>query len=228
LIPKKLHYCWFGGGPKSELMQSCMRTWQEVLPDFEIKEWNESNSPLESDYARRACAEGAWAFLADYVRLHALYMEGGVYLDVDVEVIHSLAPLLDNRCFLGFQLREENTDWVGVSVIGSVSGHPFLKKWMERTLAAFGETGRFTRAPLLVTAVLKEMGLSRYGPQSVEDVTLYPIESFYPYSWFEPFRPEVVTPDTYCVHRWAGSWLEPPPLPVQILLFLRNLFPPPR
>jgi hypothetical protein len=226
LIPKTIHYCWFGGGPKSELIQKCMNSWQQALPDYAIKEWNEHNSPLDSDYARRACSEKAWAFLADIVRLHALYTEGGIYLDTDVKVLKEMDPLLGDSLFLGFQLKQENIDWVGTSIIGSISGHPFLKIWMDRTLKCFVDKGGFNRGPMLITSILKEMGLNHYGLQQVGGVKLYPIEHFYPYSWFERLSQDAVKEETFCIHHWAGSWVEPPPLLAQILMFLRNLFPP--
>src|SRR5262245_5546466 len=73
MIPKTIHYCWLGGGVKSDLIKRCMETWLEVMPDYEFREWNESNTPLDSGFARKALARQAWGFLSDYVRAHALY-----------------------------------------------------------------------------------------------------------------------------------------------------------
>jgi mannosyltransferase OCH1-like enzyme len=208
MIPKKIHYCWFGNNPKDDLIKRCMTSWQSVMPDYKIKKWDETNSPLHTSYAKKAYAEELWAYLADYVRLYCLYTEGGIYLDTDVEVLKRFDPLLENRCFAGFQLREENCDWVNNAVLGSVAGHYFLERCMELTLSLFEEHNGFHISPTITTMVLKQMGLREYGRQDIGDVKLLPVEYFYPYSWLEQYRPECITENTYSVHHWAGSWLK--------------------
>ncbi len=94
MIPKKIHYCWFGGKEKPEDVKRYIASWKKYCPDYEIKEWNESNFDIhENDYCREAYEAKKWAFLTDYVRLKALYEEGGFYMDTDVEVVKSLDPL---------------------------------------------------------------------------------------------------------------------------------------
>ena len=208
MIPKKVHYCWFGNNPKDDLIKRCMTSWQSLMPDYEIKKWDETNSPLHTSYAKKAYAEELWAYLADYVRLYCLYTEGGVYLDTDVEVLKRFDPLLGNRCFAGFQLREENCDWVNNAVLGSVAGHYFLERCMELTLSLFEEHNGFHISPTITTMVLKQMGLREYGMQEIGDVKLLPVEYFYPYSWLEQYRAECITENTYSIHHWAGSWLK--------------------
>ncbi len=104
MIPKIIHYCWFGNNPLSDLNKRCIDSWRRLLPDYTIKEWNEHNSPLDNDYCRAACERGLWSKVANYVRLHALSTEGGIYFDTDVEVFKNFDPLLGHRCFVGFQL----------------------------------------------------------------------------------------------------------------------------
>lgn len=190
------------------------------MPDYELKEWNETNSPLDNGYARAARERKLWSKLSNYVRLHALYTEGGVYLDTDVEALRSMTPLLRHECFLGFQVKEEQVDWVNNAILGAQAGHHFLRRAMELTVRLFEERGEFGRSPAVTTAVLKEMGLGAYGFQEVGGVSVYPTEYFYPYPWFGKFSPDCVTEETFCVHHWAGSWLEParprPPLPVRV------------
>ena len=181
------------------------------MPDYEVKEWNETNSPLDNSYTRAAYGQKHWAKLSNYVRLHALYAEGGIYLDTDVEVVRTLTPLLRHECFLGFQVEEENVDWVNNAVLGARPGHHFLRRGMELTVRLFEEEGEFYRSPAVMTAVLKGMGLSAYGLQEVGGVNVYPAEYFYPYPWFGEFTPGCVTENTFCVHRWAGSWMRPGP-----------------
>ena len=85
MIPKVIHYCWFGRGEKSELIKKCMASWSRVLPEYTLKEWNEDNFDIASvPFVKEAYEHRKWAFVSDYVRLHALYHDGGVYMDTDV------------------------------------------------------------------------------------------------------------------------------------------------
>ena len=186
-----------------------MASWRRVLPDYQVQEWNEANSPLEANsYTRAAYKQKLWSRLSNYVRLHALYREGGIYLDTDVEVVRSFTPLLAQSCFLGFQQEEEQLDWVNGAVLGAEAGHPFIKRCMELTVQRFDMEGEFYRGPTIITTVLKEMGLGAYGLQELDGVTICPAEYFYPYPWFGQFSPDCVKPSTYCVHYWAASWLK--------------------
>jgi mannosyltransferase OCH1-like enzyme len=178
------------------------------MPDYRIKEWNETNSPLDNAYSQRAYAKELWAKLSNHVRLHALYTEGGMYLDTDVEVIKSFAPLLHHKCFVGFQVEEEQVDWVNNAVLGAQPGHLFLKRCMELTQELFADTGEFYRSPRVTTTILKEMGLSEYGLQEIKEVTVYPAEYFCPYPWFGKFSPDCIKDNTYSIHYWEGSWLK--------------------
>lgn len=206
MIPKKVHYCWFGQARKSDLNKRCIESWRKVLPGYQIKEWNETNSPIDGAYARSAYARGLWSKLSNYIRLYALYEEGGIYLDTDVEVIKDFSPLLRDDCFVGFQQVEEEADWVNNAVLGARPGHPFLRRCLGLTVEAFGRRGEFLRSPTVTTAVLKEWGLRGYGLQEVHGVMVYPTEYFYPYPWYGEFSPECIREDTYCVHYWEGTW----------------------
>lgn len=90
-IPKKIHYCWFGKGEKPKIVKMCIESWREKLPEYEIKEWNEENFDISiNNYVKQAYEAKKYAFVSDYVRLYALYIEGGIYMDTDVEVLKSL------------------------------------------------------------------------------------------------------------------------------------------
>jgi hypothetical protein len=205
MIPRKIHYCWFGPASKNALNHRCLASWRGMLSDYEIKEWNEANSLLDVEYCRACHAKGLWSRLSNYVRMYSLYTEGGMYLDVDVEVIRSFDPLLSHKCFLGFQQQEEQVDWVNSAVMGAVPGHLFLKACMDRTVKTFAESGEFYRSPTIVTALLKEMGLAVYGLQEIGDVAVYPAEYFYPYPWYGRFSPDCVTGNTHCIHYWEAA-----------------------
>jgi mannosyltransferase OCH1-like enzyme len=208
MIPKVIHYCWFGGKRKSPLNIKCIDSWRKLLPSYSLKEWNETNSPLTVDYVKAAHAKGLWSRLSNYIRLHALYEEGGIYLDTDVEVLKDFSPLLHHECFVGFQQKEENSDWVNNAVLGARARHPFLKSCMSLTEEAFESRGEFQRAPTITTRILKERGLRQYGLQQVNGVWLYPAEYFYPFPWDGKFTPDCVTESTYCIHYWEGTWLK--------------------
>jgi mannosyltransferase OCH1-like enzyme len=208
MIPKTIHYCWFGPNAKSELNKKCLDSWHRILPNYKIKECNESNSPLDSPYCQASFASGQWSRLSNYVRLHAVYNEGGVYLDTDMEVVKSLVPLMMHKCFLGFQQVEEQIDWVNSAILGATPGHQFLKHCLKLTEDIFTGTGEFCRSPTVVTKVLKEMGLSDYKYQQIEDVTVYPVDYFYPYPWFGKFSTDCLTENTYCIHHWEGTWVK--------------------
>ncbi|HKQ99751.1 MAG TPA: glycosyltransferase, partial [Pyrinomonadaceae bacterium] len=200
MIPQIIHYCWFGGAPKSPLNMKCIDSWKNLMPNYQLKEWNETNTPLQTAYAREASARGLWSKLSNYIRLQALHKEGGIYLDTDVEVLKDFSPLLDDECFAGFQQKDENSDWVNNAILGARPGHPFLKSCMSLTDEALRETGEFLRSPVVTTSVLKRGGLRDYGLQQVDGVMLYPTEYFYPFPWQGKFTVDCIKEDTYCIH----------------------------
>lgn len=102
-IPRVIHYCWFGRGEKSELMQRCISSWKEHCPDYEIIEWNEDNFDVNfCPYAAKAYAEHRWGFMTDAARLMIIYQNGGIYLDTDVELIRPLDDLLDCEAWFAY------------------------------------------------------------------------------------------------------------------------------
>lgn len=155
MIPKVIHYCWFGGAPKSPFIKKCMQTWKNNLPDYEWKEWNENTFDVNSvPFVRDAYKAKKWAFVADYVRLYALYTEGGIYMDTDVKVLKSFDEFLQYNFFSAhekqpFFYEKENLSllkddmtlknpnimvegWAVFSAImGSVSGLPYIKECID-------------------------------------------------------------------------------------------------
>ncbi|TSO26738.1 glycosyltransferase [Lactobacillus sp. LL6] len=128
MIPKKIHYVWVGRNPKSPLIQECIKTWKEKLPDYEIIEWNEDNFNMhENCYIEEAYQAKKWAFVSDYIRAKAIFEEGGIYLDTDVRVIDKLDSLLDDRAFIGF----ENKDFLSAAIFGAEKGHQFMQDILD-------------------------------------------------------------------------------------------------
>src|SRR3989338_11031721 len=209
MIPKKIHYCWFGGGRKNRLMKKCMDTWKKYMPDYEVKEWNKQNAPMHIPYIQAAYKQKAWSRLTNYVRLHALFTEGGLYFDTDIEVVKSFNPLLDNDFFIGFQVEEERSHWFNNAVLGSVPGHNIIGEMKDYTVHIFETKNEFCMSPDVATTILKKHGLKKYGYQKIENMMLYPYEYFYPYPWWEVYNPSCVKENTYCIHHWEVSWASP-------------------
>ena len=106
MIPKTIHYCWFGHGEMSPMMKKCIRSWKKYCPDYEIIEWNEDNFAIDSTvWTKEAYDAKKYAFVADYVRLKVLYEYGGVYLDTDQELIKPIDIFMRHQCFMGFMER---------------------------------------------------------------------------------------------------------------------------
>ena len=103
-IPKVIHYCWFGNNPKPKVIQNCIESWKKNCPDYEIKEWNESNYDVnKTKYTQLAYESKKYAFLTDYVRLDVLYNEGGIYMDTDVKLIKPIDDLVEKGNFMSFE-----------------------------------------------------------------------------------------------------------------------------
>ena len=118
-IPKKIHYCWFGGNPLPKETVEYIKSWKKYCPDYEIIEWNESNFDINRNlYIKQAYEAKKYAFVSDYVRVFALYKYGGIYLDTDVEVFKDFNDLLDNESFWGF----EQENYIATSTIGAKKG----------------------------------------------------------------------------------------------------------
>jgi mannosyltransferase OCH1-like enzyme len=212
VIPKVIHYVWVGPKAIAADHERYISGWKALNPDYEIVRWDERNIDFSSPFVRDAYAVGAWNRVANYARANALYRQGGIYLDTDVELRKPLDDLRSNTCFLGFQQEEQEEDWVNNAVMGAVPGHWFMDRICRSLRTEFqgwrhvlSETG-----PALATRLLIEAGLAHYAdePQQVLDVTLYPARYFYPYGYDEQFSEACVTSETYGIHRWSKSWVK--------------------
>ncbi len=206
MIPKKIHYVWFGRGEMNTTLKNCMASWKEKLPDYELKGWNEDNSPMDYPFMKQLLRHKKYGLISDYLRIYALYHEGGIYLDTDVEVIKPLDQLLGDKCFIGFQQEEPSGNWVNCSVMGAEKGHPYLKDCLNE----FNRSQAKDLVPQvgagISTKVLKEYGLKEYGKQEIENVTIYQHEYFYPYHFTETLNSNHIKETTHCIHHWQISW----------------------
>lgn len=206
MIPKTIHYCWFGRGEKSDLINNCIESWKKHLPDYEIIEWNEDNFDVNiCKYTEQAYKARKWAFVADYARLYALYEFGGIYLDTDMMLYVSLNPFLDSTGFFGFESR----DFIAMSPIGAEKGndliHDMLMQYSNRSFVKEnGEYDTTTNVRYLKKIFLSH-GLKENGKkQTIMGFDIYPQYYFFPNTIGMLF--EKVPKNAITIHFSTGSW----------------------
>lgn len=206
MIPKKIHYCWFGGNPLPELAVKCIESWKKYCPDYEIIEWNEKNFDLSCNkYVKEAFECKKWAFITDYVRLYAMVNQGGIYMDTDVEVLKNLDIFLKNKAFSGF----EREDAIPTGIMASEKDFPLFKKLLadydgRAFIKENGEMDLTTNVTTITNICLNHGLILNNQKQTINDFTLYPKEIFCPKS-YETGKIEC-TENTYTIHHFAGSW----------------------
>lgn len=207
MIPKIIHYCWFGGGQLPELSKKCIESWKKYCPDYVIKEWNERNFDLNSSaYVKEAYKEKKWAFVSDYVRLYALINEGGVYMDTDVELLKPIDCFLYERAFLGF----EDLKAVSTGILGTEKNHPFfvmlLNGYNKRHFYLENRALDLTTNVVTITNKCVDAGLKLNNKkQRIEDVLIYPKDYFSPKSL--KTGEIALTENSYAIHHFNGSWI---------------------
>lgn len=207
MIPKKIHYCWFGRGKMPELAVKCIESWKKYLPEYEIKEWNEDNFYLDAyPYVREAYDNRKFAFVTDVVRLYALYHEGGIYMDTDVEVLKPLDDFLKYEAVSGF----ESDTQIPTGLMACREGHPLFKELLNEYegLHFIKQDGSldYTTNVLRITNTCMKYGLVLNNQlQTVGGFTLFPKDYFCPKSYVDGTI--YVTENTVTIHHFAGSWL---------------------
>ena len=186
MIPKIIHYCWFGGNPLPKLAQKCLDSWKKYFPDYEIKEWNEQNFDVEQNaYAKYCYEQKMWAYLSDYVRLAVVEREGGLYFDTDVEVVRFPQELLEAcHAYFGWETPEYLNTGLGFA---AEAHHPAVVAMlaMYDGLVVDGKyvCEKMQGCPQLNTLALVSFGLQRNGTrQSVCDALILPIEYLCPFN----------------------------------------------
>ncbi|MFA9187994.1 glycosyltransferase [Flavobacterium sp. FBOR7N2.3] len=196
MIPKIIHYCWFGKNPKSELIENCINSWKENLPDYKIIEWNEENFDVNSNvFTKEAYQKKKWAFVTDYVRAYSLYTVGGIYLDTDVEIRHNLDFFLHHSAFSGF----EEVGFPFTALWGAKKGHDWPKKIIDyyKGLETFSEKTN-TRIVSDFLVNFYKVDPNKDEIQNLEDgICIYPSNYFC-----------LNIEKNYAVHHFEGSWLE--------------------
>ena len=204
---KILHYCWFGGAPLPESTVRYMETWKKFCPGYTVKRWDESNFDVNSvPFVAEAYAAKKWAFVADYVRTYALYHEGGVYVDTDVEFVKGIDDLTETS-FMGF----ERPDIVNPGLIlhAAAPHEPFFGEILKQYEGVHFSAERMFEitSPILYTDLLRKMGLQLNGTlQHVGGIAVYPMEYFQPMGL--DWHKLCATENTRTVHHYDASWYE--------------------
>tara|TARA_B110000090_G_scaffold209932_1_gene268820 strand:+ start:6729 stop:7451 length:723 start_codon:yes stop_codon:yes gene_type:complete len=208
MIPKIIHYCWFGGNPLPNLALKCIASWKKHLPEYEIREWNEENFNLdEFPFAKEALEHKKYAFISDVCRLYALKTEGGIYMDTDVEVLRSLDIFLDKPAFSGF----ENDDFVPTGIMASVKNGlwvtELLKYYDDRSfIREDGQLDTISNTFIITGMMIKKGVEMNNSFQEIKNyVTFYPNDYFCPKSYKTGSID--LTENSYCIHHFAKSWV---------------------
>lgn len=212
MIPKVIHYCWFGGNPLPEEYKKYIETWKNFCPDYEIREWNEINFDVtRNTYCREAYEAKKWAFVSDYARLKIIFDNGGIYLDTDVEMIRDITPLVAGGVgFIGFQNPIQVNTGLGFA---AAPNNAYVKQMLEmyEKRCFFTQSGALdlTPCPVANTVALKMCGLKNGKKSSLEIQELNGIK-VYPTEYFNPIDPDTmkchITENTYTIHRYSASW----------------------
>ncbi len=207
MIPKKIHYCWFGGNPLPELAQKCIESWKKYCPDYEIIEWNEANFDVRcNQYCSEAYDAKKWAFVSDVARLYALVTEGGIYMDTDVEVTKPLDEFLELEAFSGF----ESYDRILTGIMAATKGQKMFTELLEdyEGDSFFNEDGTpnlSTNVERITKNCLKHGLVLNNTKQTVNGFTLFPNDYFCPKDCVT--KALNITENTHTIHYFDGSWL---------------------
>ena len=209
MIPKTIHYCWFGGNPKPKSVIRCIKSWRKKCPGYEIIEWNESNYDVtQTRYMKEAYDEKKWGFVPDCARLDIIFRYGGIYLDTDVELIRTLDPFLNCRSFCSFQF--DNLIALGLG-FGAEPGNELVKKLLDfyHSHSFYNEDGsvNLTPSPEINAQVFLDYGFELNGNyQDVGGNIIYPREYFDPKDFRSGFIRK--TKKTVSIHHYDASWFD--------------------
>ena len=207
MIPRIIHYCWFGRGPMPEMALKCIESWHKFMPDYEYKLWNEDRFDVNSiPYTKEAYEASKFAFVTDYVRLYALFTEGGIYMDTDVEVLKPYDDLLLLSGFTGY----EGSKFLP-PVTGTMASEPG-NLWVKEQLDVYSnlhfilpdgsmDTKNNTTR---ISEIMRAGGFIQNGKRQVyKDMHVFPVEYFCPR---QTTGEVLITENTYCDHHFMGSW----------------------
>ena len=217
MIPKIIHYCWFGRNPLPASAKKCIDSWRRFMPDYAIKEWNEDNFDVNIiPYTRQAYEAKKYAFVSDYARFWILYHYGGLYFDTDVEVLRSFDDIVGKGSFMGLEIDgtvKGSTIAINPGLgLGADKGMPIYLSFLDEfsKLSFWGIDGglnKYTMIPM-ITDMLLQRGLIVNGIiQKCCGIIIYPQRFFNPYNSINGKLQ--ITPDTYSIHWYSATWIDP-------------------
>ncbi len=236
MIPKVIHYCWFGRNPLPESAVKCIESWRKFMPDYEIKEWNEDNFDVNIiPYTAEAYSVGKYAFVSDYARFWVLYHYGGVYFDTDVEVIKPMDDIVEKGAFMGVEVMCKiiPEDLIGYPMvnpglgIGNLPGTDFYKKVLDfySGLHFLREDGSIITGTVVghTTRLLVNEGLQKSDKmQHIGDIWIYPADYFNP---FDDITGRLnITDRTRTIHWYAKTWLNQSPFRIKLSRIAHRVF----
>lgn len=209
MIPKKIHYCWFGRGEKPKQAQKCISSWKKYCPDYEIIEWNEDNFDIScNEYVKEAYEAKMYAFVSDYVRLYAMHKDGGIYMDTDVEVVRSLNVFLHEKAFSGFESKESIPTGIMAAEKGFHLFEYLLEYYDRRHFILPNGNLDTTTNTRIITELLSNKGFVPNGKyQVIDGFALYPQDFFCPLNNATGVLRK--TKNTATIHWFSKSWVAP-------------------
>lgn len=208
MIPKIIHYCWYGQGEMSPVMKMCLASWREMCPQYVIKEWNEDNTPMTIKWIKDAYKHRKYAFVADYMRFYALYNEGGIYMDTDILLTRSLDDFLDCNFFIGRQDKYS----ANFAIFGCEPFCDFCKNAIDKYNSL---SFNVVKPPIITQLFYPELANSGFVEEDISqtlsnNIVIFKSSYFYPIHYTQHFDISSIMSyaqsDTYAIHLWNMSW----------------------
>lgn len=204
MIPKIIHYCWFGPKQMSKTDKKCIKSWKKHLPDYKLMLWNEQNSPIDAPFVKAALEAKKYAFAADYVRIWALNRYGGVYMDTDMLVLKNLDSFLNNKAFIG----KENQNTCNAAILGCEKECEFISQTIKKynSINFSLDNIQTITIPEIITSVINSL-------DEFDKPEIYSNDVFYPLPFDATSEgnfkyKKYLTDNSVTVHLWNASWLE--------------------
>lgn len=232
MIPKIIHYCWFGGNPLPDSVQKCIKSWKKFLPDYEIKEWNESNFDVNMiPFTREAYAAKKYAFVSDVARFFILYNEGGLYFDTDVEVVSSLDDILTHGAYMGVEVPSKDGSMPAVNPglgLAAEAGNKVLKAVLDYYETKHFEDEHGVQLPGTVVFHTTQVLKSQFALQPNNEIQSLDGVTIYPQDFFNPFNDATgvlnKTKNTRSIHWYSKTWIDKPMWYFKITRIIHRFF----
>lgn len=208
MIPKIIHYCWFGNKKIPSKTLKLIKKWKKIMPDYKFICWNENNFDVSTScvYVKKAYSEKKWAFVSDYVRLYAMYFYGGIYLDTDVEVLQNFDKYLDEKMFISFESNES----LCTAIMGCEQGNVFIKKFLDTYNYRKFDFSRVIPNSILIKNFIEEqycVSLKFNEKRKLNDLTIY--ERYVFGAKDNRTHKLEKNKDTIAIHHFDASWYGP-------------------